>query len=492
MNKKTILGLLLILNFAYGDQISQIGVATASSKLEACQEALLQAQQEALHESGINIFTSISMKQTVINDVEIKKIITDDLQKSYGYITTISKNETTDYNSKTGYITCKVNGIFEVDTSKLKSQLLALSKKYNNQYEVESSRAKALREKNELMQKYSILKDNITRSHSFKYNGSYNCGDNLGLNECTNQLHKKIRNYMKKKLAKKYNIESSLINMDEIELKDDIQSTTMNGLIVKYNGMVEANALSVKNPYIDEINSLNAFLGEEEIYDEDTEPKGPSFGEKFTETMSDIGNSIAERQYMIFYSGFGAGDFLFDWMAYDSYDSYDELSHSNKSQSSSIEFYAQLTPTSPFMLKLGQGTATYKITSSYDGYAYPTEHATDKDYSFDYYMVGLSVGDGKKEEGWIGLDVDYIIPSASSGSISNVTYNDYARTVTSTTNINETINPFVNFSVNIQGAPFHDAENILIRHFAIGAGLHYSTNEAMKDQWITLKAGMIF
>ena len=59
MNKKTILGLLLILNFAYGDQISQIGVATASSKLEACQEALLQAQQEALHESGINIFTSI-------------------------------------------------------------------------------------------------------------------------------------------------------------------------------------------------------------------------------------------------------------------------------------------------------------------------------------------------------------------------------------------------------------------------------------------------
>ena len=348
------------------------------------------------------------------------------------------------------------------------------------------------REKNELMKKYSSLKNDLTRSHTFKYNGSYNCGDNLGLNECKNQLHKKIKNYMKKELAKKYNIESSLIKMDEIELQDNILSTTINGLVVKYNGGVEANALSIKNPYIDEINSFNAFLGEQEIYDEDEEPKGPSFGEKFSETMSDIGDSIVERQYMIFYSGFGAGDFLFDWLGDAFNDSYGEVSQSNKSKSSSIEFYAQLTPTSPFMLKLGQGTVTYKTTSSYDGYAYPTEYATDKDYSFDYYMVGLSVGNGKKGEGWIGLDVDYIIPSASSGTISNIKYSDYDKIVTSTTTINETIDPFVNFSVNIQGTPFYNAENILIRHFAIGAGLHYSTNEAMKGQWITLKAGMIF
>ena len=129
------LGLSILLTSSlYANKISQSSVATAESKGKACQQALLQAQKEALHQSGINIFTSFEKRQTMMNDNEIKNVINNSLQKSYGYITTISKDEKAEYNPNTGYITCEVNGNFEVDTSKLKSQLLALSQKYDNQY----------------------------------------------------------------------------------------------------------------------------------------------------------------------------------------------------------------------------------------------------------------------------------------------------------------------------------------------------------------------
>jgi hypothetical protein len=285
MNKIIILGLFIFSNLIFASQISKSSIATANSKGKACSQALLQAQKEALEQSGINIFSTFESKTTMSDD-KIKKVIKNDIQSSYGYIKTISKPvEITKYNPITGHITCEVNASFEVDTSKLKSQLLAISKKYDNQYEDETSRAKALRNKNELIQKYSILKDNITNTHIFDYNGSYNCGDSLGLSKCKIQLQNKIRNFTKKELAKKYDIGSSLIKMDDVKLQNNIKTTTNYGLIVKYNGKVEAKASSVKNPYIDEINSLNAFLGANQIIDKTEKPKAPSLKKNYQKKM---------------------------------------------------------------------------------------------------------------------------------------------------------------------------------------------------------------
>ena len=126
-------------NLLFGSEINQSSTATADSKSKACQQALLQAQKEALHQSGINIFTSFESK-TTMTDNEVKKVIDNSLQSSYGNITTISKKERVTFDKDTGYITCKVEGSFEVDTSKLKSQMLALSKQYDNQYKEEISR----------------------------------------------------------------------------------------------------------------------------------------------------------------------------------------------------------------------------------------------------------------------------------------------------------------------------------------------------------------
>ena len=81
MNKKIVLGLLIFSNLIFGNVISQRSVATADSKSKACQQALLQAQKEALHQSGINIFTSFEKRQTMMNDSEIKKVINNSLQK---------------------------------------------------------------------------------------------------------------------------------------------------------------------------------------------------------------------------------------------------------------------------------------------------------------------------------------------------------------------------------------------------------------------------
>ena len=446
MNKKIVFGLLIFSNLIFGNEISQSSVATADSKSKACQKALLQAQKEALHQSGVNIFTSFEKKQTIMNDNEIKNVINNSLQKSYGYITTISKDEKTKYNPNTGYITCEVNGTFEVDTSKLKSQLLALSQKYDNQYENESSRARALREKNELMQKYFTLKDNITDTHTFNYSGSYNCGDSLGLNECKIQLQNKIKNFTKKELANKYDIESSLIKMDDIELQNDIQSTTNYGLVVKYNGKVEAKALSVKNPYIDEINSLNAFLGEKQIIDEDEESKGPSFGEKFSKNYNlFINNLSSRRQYII----------LNEYINISDYDLEDTRINSSVSQFEYLIHWKK-----KYYFKLSIGNAKY--TKSEGDWLYDDSFKTVEEYSYKFYSVGVSTFLIQYYGGKSSIDIDYIVPSSDDIKINN----------------------FFNLSWN--------NDWIIANDIILGTGIVIGGEKAWKDNWWTFRLGMMF
>jgi uncharacterized protein (UPF0333 family) len=214
MLKNKIIVLLIVIDFTFGSMIIQTGIATAETKNKACQKALLLAQKEALQRAGINIFTSFEKKQTFMNDGKIKTIINNSFQKSYGFVKTSSKEEKVNFNPQTGYITCRVKGKFEVDTSKLKSQLLALSQKYNNQFEEENSKTKAIEEKNELLQKYNILKTNLLSTHSIDIGQiSYNGGESLSLDECKKQLKRKIKTKFKNVLAKNYNISPSLIKI---------------------------------------------------------------------------------------------------------------------------------------------------------------------------------------------------------------------------------------------------------------------------------------
>lgn len=490
-NNKILLIILIFSSLLFSNKISQKGIATASSKNKACQQALFHAQTEALHQSGINIFTSSEKKQTMMNNESIKNVINTSLQKSYGYISTISKKESTQYNSSTGYITCKVNGVFEVDTSKLKSQLLALSKKYDNQYETQNNKSKALKGKNELMQKYFILKNNITKIHTFHYSDSYDCGEHLSFNKCKIQLKTKIKTFTKKKLADKYDIDSSLIKMDNIKLKNNIKSTIKNGLSVQYNGKVDVKASSIQNPYIDEINSFNAYLGEKQIFtkNEYEEPESFELGEKISESMGSLADFFTSRKYKIFYTEIGGGDFLVDWFKEDC--THGEVCNTNISGNYLTEIYMQITPISDYFIKLGKGKGKYKSTPIYDGVIYPLEKGTETEYSFAYDMIGLSMSFdydaielSTSSDSTISLDLDYIIPSVTEGTKTNYSFNGDDRTLLDEVTTSDNIKPFLTINIT-QEIPLKD-------FIVVGIGLHYSSHESMGNQWITLKAGAVF
>ena len=48
IRKKILIGLIIFASSVFGNEISQSSVATSDSKSKACQQALLQAQKEAL------------------------------------------------------------------------------------------------------------------------------------------------------------------------------------------------------------------------------------------------------------------------------------------------------------------------------------------------------------------------------------------------------------------------------------------------------------
>lgn len=486
MGKKMVLGLLIFVNSIFADEVSQSAVATAESRSKACQQALLQAQKEALHQSGINIFTSFEKNEMITNNNEIKRVINNSLQKSYGYISIISKHEKTKYNPNTGYITCEVDGKFKVDTSKLKAQLLALSKKYENEYNSETSRAQALRKRNKLMQKYFILIDKITTTHIFDYNGYYNCGDNLTLNECKIQLKKKIKNFIKKKLADKYNIDSSLIKMDDIELKNDIQETILNyGLVVKYSGKIEAKALSVKNPYIDEINSLNAFLGEKQIENEDEESKTTLFSEKLSKKYNAFTNSLKEeynvfsnylssrQQYLILSSSrdLHSSSYDYDW---------------DKSRGTFISPYIEylIYWKKKYYFKFGLGKRHYKKSkTNYHGYD-STAYGYDIDDNYNFFTFGISTfliqsGGGSK----LSFDVDYVIPYSVDYTNKRYVYKGQVETLESETKVNN-IKAFFKISLN--------ADIVVVDDIILGTGITSDGENVWKNYLWTVRLGMKF
>jgi hypothetical protein len=494
IDKKIILGLLIFSNLVFGNEISQSSVATAESQSKACSQALLQAQKKALEQSGINIFSTFESK-TIMSDNEVKKVVKNNLQSSYGYIKTISQNKKAKYNPNTGYITCKVNASFEVDTSKLKSQLLALRQKYDNEYEIETTKTRALKQKRALMKKYYALKDNITKKHTFNYDDSYNCGESLGLSDCKNKLKNKIKIFTKKELASKYDISSSLIKMDDIKLYNDIKSTTDDGLIVRYHGKVDAKASSVKNPYIDEINSLNTFLGEKQIINEVKQPKVASTNKK----SSNSNNSIIEffssrKQYLILNDYINTED---DY----STSSFNWTESSDSSVSDNVEYLIFLK--SKYYLKLGFGKASYKDSKkNYSGYG-ETATGYDKEYNYKFYSLGLSMLSNRKKNQFsqYSVDVDYMIPYSVTGYdktyLYTKTYEEipspwwqrteyneyYAETLISDKNAK--VEPFTNITLNWD---LMISDDILL---GMGFILYTDGQAEWEDNFMTFRLGIV-
>ena len=238
--------------FVLSKPISSSASATKDSKKQACEEATKQAQKEALELSGINIFSSFKVKK-VLSDKKIEKIISHSVQSSYGLVKTKSKKESVSFNEDTNQITCKVDGVFEVDTSNLEHQMKALKIKYDNMHKEEEQKKKDLERKIKILQRYKKLMSEMSKEHTFDYNNSYNCGNKIGLSECKQETKKDIKVFFKKKLAKKYHINSSDITISEIKYNKKLEIKSGSHFNISYNGKLSARAIKVKNPYNENI-----------------------------------------------------------------------------------------------------------------------------------------------------------------------------------------------------------------------------------------------
>jgi hypothetical protein len=494
-------------------EIYQSGNGTAESKTEACRIALQNAQKEALYQSGINIFSIYEKRERISND-EVKQIINYNLQSSYGFVKTVAKSEKFDFNFQNGMITCKVNGTFEVDTSKLKSQLSALSQKYENISNEEQERANKLEQKNQLLQKYQKLKIALTTEHSFYISENYYCGESLGVSQCKNELKKKVFKSFQKKLAIKHNVDEYLIKVNDIELNSDIQVKAVNGLSAFYSGQVTGKASSVRNPYLDEINSLNAYLGERQIYEkteEEPEDNSPNFLQRTGSTIWNgtkyIGNSIwngtgsilkfllpKKKDKIIFNVYTEKWIFGTDMMT--RVDDYDECEYFEKCEFDesflNVEYYIGFKR---FYLKLGLGQAEVKDKKlNYKDYGEDdTAEGYIYDYSYNFYSVGLSVPIfyNKYYSGERGYDfsvnIDYVIPFDLQGTTQKFIYEDEG----CCKDIKETAeeikpfkqDPYINFSIT---------NDIYRNQIVFGWGLMFSGDSQWNYHILNFRLGYMF
>ncbi|GEM_PF-4914475 len=479
-------------------EIVQTGIGIGESKSVACQNGLENAQKEALYQSGINIFSVY--EKTEISTNEVKQIINYNLQSSFGFVKTRSKTEQTSFDDKTGNITCNVIGTFDVDTSKLQTQLSALSKKYNNINHEENERSNKLNEKNELIAKYENLKTKMETDQSFYFSDSYRCGENLNVVQCKTELQNKLKNSFKEKLAEKYDIESSFITIKDIKLDNEIDVSVKGMLVATYSGKIKSSVLSIKNPYLDEINSLNAYLGERQIFENEKDDNSPSW-------YNGLGTSIWNGTKNVFGFPFRKGNrivlnrywteaTIFDEDRDTEYATFDYLTTTWECEDwvnckidesfSHIDYYIRIFDS--YFIKYGNGTAYVKdIKEDYNS-IYDNQEGFINDYSYRFHLIGLSMSFGpsfgRSFEQMLTFGVDYVMPYNEDGYTEQLFYHKRS----------------YNYEVLMEKKDFKGKSffnyyatfDLVVDHFIAGIGITISEDEIWSFNWFNYHIGLMF
>jgi hypothetical protein len=160
---------------------------------------------------------------------------------------------------------------------------------------------------------------------------------------------------------------------------------------------------------------------------------------------------------------------------------------------SSLEYLISLK--GRYYFKFGIGSASYKNSkTNYYGYE-DTANGYDNDYSYKFYSLGLSTFLTQSNNGSkISFDVDYVIPFSVTGYKKTYLYTKtkeetyyYSYTyITETLVSNEEvdISPFFNMSLNF--------DLVIAKNVVLGTGFVMGGEDAWKDNWWTIKLGMMF
>ncbi len=92
------------------------GTASSDSKKEACLLALNYARKEALDESGVIVQSESNFNQNLVNNVNSSNFEISINERSSGVVKTLKVDEITNYDPKSGSITCAISASFEIKT----------------------------------------------------------------------------------------------------------------------------------------------------------------------------------------------------------------------------------------------------------------------------------------------------------------------------------------------------------------------------------------
>ena len=250
------------------------GESTKDGINEACNGALENARENALNQSGINVFSNYKSIKTIDEQGVIKKSFTSSVQSSYGVVKLVkgSMQKTFKIKEGTESIHCQVTAKFQVDTSKLKAQLKALVQKHKNEQKAQELQAKILREKERLLEQkstlqtqYNNLQKRLKREQKLSYNGSYICDEEIALKQCKKRFLSKIESHTRQKMSQKYDTDKSDMVIKNLSVASKIKvidDESLSGQYkVAYKGDVNFDAsLKRKNAFAQEIQKLDKAL----------------------------------------------------------------------------------------------------------------------------------------------------------------------------------------------------------------------------------------
>ena len=244
--------------FAY--EAVTTGESFSTNKDDACKKALDQARESAAQQARVFVSSKYERRIKYLSGDVVEDVTHQTYQSTFG-ITELEDiiKKKSDYDEKTGSITCKIKAKFDVDTDVVSKELEARISLEEAKIKEAERRARLLRTLKYNENSYTEIKEKANQYDSSIYTASVICKENYSVRDCKSELTDKFEKEKAFEIAQDLNISSKYVSVNFEDFDGDEEHKAMEeydeAFVITMTGAFDYR-VDVSNPHVEENNRI--------------------------------------------------------------------------------------------------------------------------------------------------------------------------------------------------------------------------------------------
>lgn len=244
--------------FAY--EAVTTGESFSTNKDDACKKALDQARESAAQQARVFVSSKYERRIKHLSGEVVEDVTHQTYQSTFG-ITELEEiiKKQSEYDEKTGSITCKIKAKFDVDTDVVSKELEARIGLEEAKIKEADRRSRLLRTLKYNEKSYTEIKGKARQYDTSIYTASVICKENYSVRDCKSELTEKFEKEKSFEIAQDLNISSKYVSVIFDDFDGDEEHKAMeeyeDAFVITMTGEFNYR-VDVSDPYVKENNRI--------------------------------------------------------------------------------------------------------------------------------------------------------------------------------------------------------------------------------------------